>query len=315
MVNTGTSKLTGSGIKQVGLVVNSVDETAEYYLSNFGIGPFFTLEQEFTDATYWGKPCLLKAKFGLARMGPVQIELIEPLGGYSVYADFLSQRGEGIHHLGFYVNDLDEEIALLQKHGIGVIQGGRVDDGGFIYTDTEGTGGITFEFIQRPTPPPRPASSKPKEPPPPPPPSTVRLEEINQIGVAVKDAEKVMHLYSSVFGMGPWKVQEIGSTPSQEQRGEQSWGVKQAYTQVGTVELELIEVTKGRTIQSHFLETKGEGMQNLGTFVPDLETSVDKLQEVGVGTLLVARIGNGGFAYLDSTAVGGSILKLIKRPT
>ena len=54
-----------------------------------------------------------------------QYELIEPLEGPTTYHEFLAQRGEGLHHLGYYVDDIDTEIARMAALRYPLLQSGR----------------------------------------------------------------------------------------------------------------------------------------------------------------------------------------------
>jgi len=49
--------------------------------------------------------------------GPNLIELLEPTSPASPIAHFLRQRGPGLHHLAFRVNDLEGELARLSADG------------------------------------------------------------------------------------------------------------------------------------------------------------------------------------------------------
>ena len=143
-------------VGQIGIVVRDLEKTVDYYLSTFGIGPFKIVEVEYYEATFHGRPGPLKIRIGLARMGQVTLELIEPPEGEGTHREFLENRGEGLHHLGFYVPDVDSEAAKFQEQGIEVIQRGRRVGGGYAYMDTEKVGGVIFELIERA---PRPPSS------------------------------------------------------------------------------------------------------------------------------------------------------------
>ena len=41
-----------------------------------------------------------------AMIGPVQLQVVQPGKGRSIYKDFLEQKGEGVFHLGFVVEDI-----------------------------------------------------------------------------------------------------------------------------------------------------------------------------------------------------------------
>lgn len=137
-------------LTQVGFVVKDIEQVANYYSTALGIGPFRVFDLDIPDATLHGKPISLKLRVAFARKGPIQMELIEVPEGESIYREFFEKKGEGLHHLGFHVTDIDTEVAKLARSGIGVLQGGKFSDGGFAYLDTERFGGVIFELIQRP---------------------------------------------------------------------------------------------------------------------------------------------------------------------
>ena len=82
-------------------------------------------------------------------LGSVEMELIQPVSGPTIYQDFLVKKGEGLHHIGFDVKDIDDKLALCKSIGIELIQGGQGATSHFEYLDTTVTGGIVFELIQR----------------------------------------------------------------------------------------------------------------------------------------------------------------------
>ena len=49
------------------------------------------------------------------QIGEAKIELLEANNQNSPIAKFLSKRGEGFHHVAFEVDDIEEELARLQK--------------------------------------------------------------------------------------------------------------------------------------------------------------------------------------------------------
>ena len=49
------------------------------------------------------------------QIGEAKIELLEASNENSAIAKFLSKRGEGFHHVAFEVDDIEEELARLQK--------------------------------------------------------------------------------------------------------------------------------------------------------------------------------------------------------
>ena len=61
----------------------------------------------------------------------------------------LEERGEGIHHLGFFVKDIEKELDRLKKGGIKVLErGGVLGVAKFAYLNTEKALGFILELIQ-----------------------------------------------------------------------------------------------------------------------------------------------------------------------
>jgi len=137
-------------ISQVGIVVKDVAKTAEYYSSVLGIGPFDIQDFELRGVVFHGEPVTAKLRIGMAQMGPLQIELIQPLEGGEYYAEFIRQKGEGLHHLGIEIDDFDtydKVLAELTNQGVGVSLSRRGRRQAFAYLDTETVGGVILELI------------------------------------------------------------------------------------------------------------------------------------------------------------------------
>ena len=142
-----------SRIHHVGVVVRDIDKAIEYYES-LGIGPFksMTLPGEITEQKLYGKPDKFILKGAVADIGEIEIELIQPVENAPVQEKFLQSRGEGINHLGFKVENVDEEEAELLKKDFNNIQGRRRSSGVVTgYYDTDRVGGVIVELWQPPT--------------------------------------------------------------------------------------------------------------------------------------------------------------------
>lgn len=55
------------------------------------------------------------------KSGPNKIELLEATTEDSPIAKFLSKKGEGVHHVAFAVDNIEEEISRLKKEGFTVL--------------------------------------------------------------------------------------------------------------------------------------------------------------------------------------------------
>jgi catechol 2,3-dioxygenase-like lactoylglutathione lyase family enzyme len=98
---------------------------------------------------YRGKPSEGQAKLAFFQTGQTVIELIEPVGQGTSWKEGLDQNGEGVHHLGFQVEDLDKTIAAFEKEGMPVVHRGRYDsdNGTYVYLDTRDKLGVTIELL------------------------------------------------------------------------------------------------------------------------------------------------------------------------
>ena len=138
---------------QVGVVVKDVEKAIAYYTENFGLGPFQIID--FNPEKHWvrGQPHPLRLKIAMAEMGPVHLELIEPVSKDSPHQQFLEEKGEGIQHLGFYIDDYEGWISHLKSKGIEVLMNAETTVEGMgriraAYLESDQVGGVLFEVIE-----------------------------------------------------------------------------------------------------------------------------------------------------------------------
>ena len=60
-------------------------------------------------------------RLGFISSGGVAIELLEPQDPNTALARFLSNRGQGVHHLAFEVPDIEQAMARAQEAGMRLI--------------------------------------------------------------------------------------------------------------------------------------------------------------------------------------------------
>jgi len=127
-------------LTQVGMVVKDLQESMERYWKLLGIGPWniYTYAPPMLrEATVRGKRVEYSMRLALCMAGPVQLELIQPLEGPSIYVEHLAEKGEGLHHIQSRVENIEEVLAAFEKNGIKVLMSGKYGDGEFYYLDTE----------------------------------------------------------------------------------------------------------------------------------------------------------------------------------
>ena len=83
-----------------------------------------------------------------------QYELIQPLDGPSIHADWLEERGEGFHHIGYVVESLERTTAEMEASGHPAIARihsfGATGDGAAAYSDTAAALGFLVEAVEPP---------------------------------------------------------------------------------------------------------------------------------------------------------------------
>ncbi len=135
-------------VYQLGYVVSDIERACKYYESVFGTGPFSAvIDVNMDGAILRGKPVDTTIKVAFVESGDIQIELIQPVEGKNLYTEFLETRGEGIHHLGYQVEDMAAMKAVFtDKVGepifhrdMGIME--------FAYYDTSEVGGLMIEFL------------------------------------------------------------------------------------------------------------------------------------------------------------------------
>lgn len=136
-------------IVQVGILVKDAEEAARKLEKLVGIGPFEIFEPEYRDLTVYGRAGRYKVRIGLARAGPVQVELMQPLWGETIYEEFANRKGYGLHHLGIKTDAIEESIKEMEARGFKVIQSGNRPGAKWAYLSTEEQTGVIFELIER----------------------------------------------------------------------------------------------------------------------------------------------------------------------
>jgi methylmalonyl-CoA/ethylmalonyl-CoA epimerase len=139
---------------QIGVVVGDLDRAIAALSEVFGIGPFRTIDWPPADRTdiqrfYHGEPGNFSARMAFTELGPIELELIQPVEGESVWADFLEQHGEGIHHIRFNVPAIEPVIEYLARRDVEVAQMGSGLRPGTTWAnlDTEHLVGFTIEIM------------------------------------------------------------------------------------------------------------------------------------------------------------------------
>jgi methylmalonyl-CoA/ethylmalonyl-CoA epimerase len=150
MDNVPAEKSPFANLIQIGVVVKDMERTIER-LSILGVGPFYSkMPPKNAESLYRGKPFVSAERVNIkaCQLGNVELELVQPLEGGSPHREYLEEKGEGIQHIAFAVNDLRKATEALTDKGCTVLlKGERKDGGGVAYIDLA-AGGITVELVK-----------------------------------------------------------------------------------------------------------------------------------------------------------------------
>jgi catechol 2,3-dioxygenase-like lactoylglutathione lyase family enzyme len=150
---SGNQAFSAETICQIGFIVRDIERTAKKFCAVFGqdMPPIIvTPGHEIAKTMFKGAPSDATAKLTFFKAGPLQLELIEPDEKPSVWRDFLDSHGEGVHHIGFRVNNTGTASSYLAGQGMPVLQQGLYTDGSGMYTyiDSVPTLGVMVELLE-----------------------------------------------------------------------------------------------------------------------------------------------------------------------
>jgi len=300
-------------VVQVGWVVKDLDSVVNYWqmlglrnIRRAGV-------MDFPDVTYRGKKTPLKMKMAFGDIGGVQIEWIQPVEGHSVYNDFLSAHGDGVHHLAYQMPSpavMDQQIRYFKSRGVSVVQSGtwkgQKGVGRFAYLKTApGGGGLTLELTYNPD------SQRGGE--------TARANEypfnqINHFGFVVPDVRKVSAFWQHV-GFAPLQIVHNVSLDRMYRGKPGKFEMDLGWNRAGDLPLEWIQSTVGPNDYLEYRKEHGDGLHHLGFSVKDMDAAIAHFKARGVNVTMSGgwdvHGSKGRFAYLDTDPHGGLTVELI----
>ncbi|HOW31981.1 MAG TPA: VOC family protein, partial [Bacteroidales bacterium] len=99
-----------SHIEHIGIAVKNLEESILYWEKIFGLKCYAV--EEVKDQ---------KVKTAFFMVGQTKIELLESTDPEGPIGKFIENKGEGIHHMAFAVNDLEKALAETETNGIRLI--------------------------------------------------------------------------------------------------------------------------------------------------------------------------------------------------
>jgi len=115
-----------SHIEHIGIAVKNLTESIKYYEEVLGLKCYAI--EEVADQ---------KVKTAFFMVGQTKIELLESTDPEGPIGKFIENKGEGIHHLAFAVNNIEKSLTEAEEKGIRLID----------KTPRKGAEGLTIGFL------------------------------------------------------------------------------------------------------------------------------------------------------------------------
>ena len=129
-----------SHIEHIGIAVNNLEEAIAYYENTLGLVCYAI--EEVPDQ---------KVKTAFFKIGQTKIELLESTEPDGPIGKFIDKRGQGIHHMAFAVNNIEEALEEVEEKGVRLIdskprKGAEGLDIAFLHPKS--TFGVLTEFCE-----------------------------------------------------------------------------------------------------------------------------------------------------------------------
>ena len=99
-----------TAIDHIGFVVADIDQAVAFYREAFGLAEWERIARPERHAD-----------IAVARLGDTLIELIAPTSEAAAFAKFLRDKGPGMHHIAYRVDDIRAALAELSARGVPLI--------------------------------------------------------------------------------------------------------------------------------------------------------------------------------------------------
>ncbi len=129
-----------SHIEHIGIAVNDLNEAIPYYENILGL-KCYSIE-EVKDQ---------KVKTAFFKIGQTKLELLESTSLEGPISKFIEKRGQGIHHIAFAVDGIENALAEAEENGVKLIdqqprKGAEGLDIAFLHPKS--TFGVLTEFCE-----------------------------------------------------------------------------------------------------------------------------------------------------------------------
>jgi len=129
-----------SGIEHIGIAVRSIEKALDYYEGVLGL-KCYKIEEVSGQ----------KVKTAFLKAGDTKIELLESTDSDGPIGKFIDKRGEGLHHLAFSVEKIEDHLAHADALGVTLIDSiprKGADNMDIAFIHPKSSSGVLIEFCE-----------------------------------------------------------------------------------------------------------------------------------------------------------------------
>lgn len=130
-----------SHIEHIGIAVKNLEEAIKFYENIFGLMCYAV--EEVRDQ---------KVRTAFFQVGETKIELLETTDPEGPIGKFIEKRGEGIHHIAFAVEDINQSLKEIEWNGIQLIDKEPrtgAEDFNIAFLHPKSTNGVLIELCEK----------------------------------------------------------------------------------------------------------------------------------------------------------------------
>ncbi len=143
----------------------------------------------------------------------------------------------------------------------------------------------------------------------------LKVDIVAQIGIVVKDIEKVCEKFSKIFGLEKPNIiiTDVYEKSKTEYRGNPTYArAKLAFFNFKNIVIEFIEPDENPSTWREFLDTYGEGIHHLGFEIKGMKEKIEKFEGMGIEVAQRGEYEGGRYAYIDTLKELKFIIELLE---
>jgi catechol 2,3-dioxygenase-like lactoylglutathione lyase family enzyme len=289
-------------VSHIGMVVRDVDKTARVVADVFDLEmPPIRETQPVPFAAGYSGDQQAYTRVADMRFNNIVLEITQPVGGVSPWRAHLEQYGEGIHHLGFAVTNVEDTVRLLESKGGTRTLGS--EHGDYALVDLMSYLGIVIELTSAEG---DLMSGGPMSVGPPDPHG---LKAIGRIGLIVGNVDQLCENWMTLFDVpvNP-TIERSGLQFPDDYAGDPNASIRDAYVPLNNIWVNMMQPIGGRSPWRDLMNRR-EGAHYINFFVDDANETDAYLTSKGGRRIL----GNSSasYSYNDMHEVMGGLTVLL----